>query len=96
MILKSRACAPGRCPNCGVHRDMFTCLTGDKFPTCGDPIICDKCCVIHTIDQDGVSLRGFTIEEAAELEAAMVLFPQMREQIMRAVGAVRLFRFGEN
>lgn len=87
---------PTSCPNCQRERSAMTCLTDGTLPKPGDPIVCDGCGAIHTIDDDGATFRGFTSAELNELESAMLVYPELARQLGAAVGSVRLLRFGGN
>lgn len=83
------------CPGCGREVFAVSNVQAEKKPKPGDPMVCDKCSCVHTIDASG-RLVGFTREQAQELEQMLAAYPEQKELLLKLVGVIRLIRAGSN
>ena len=83
------------CPGCGCEIWGVSNIQDVKKPRPGDPMVCDKCSCVHTIDASG-QLVGFTADQALELERMFAAYPKQKELLLKVVGVVRLVRARSN
>lgn len=83
------------CPGCRREVWAYSNVEHERKPSPGDPMVCDRCTCIHTVNAAG-EFVAFTDEQVAELDQYLNAHPQQRLLLVLVVGTIRYARAGVN
>jgi hypothetical protein len=83
------------CPGCRREIWAYINVESSRRPSPGDPMVCDRCTCIHTVNAEG-ELIGFTEQQIVELDQYLAANPNQRLLLLLVVGTIRYVRAGMN
>jgi len=84
-----------RCPGCGREVHGWLNMNSERGPKPGEPMVCDRCICIHTVDDAG-NLVGFTDEQVRELDEYFRTDPAQLALLLKVVDTIRYVRAATN